>query len=150
MYLVFVSHKFSANGIWLFIPKKDQPIKYNLLGRHLTALCIPIHIYLSFISVIKYFLKSKATVDVPIKVAVQYSHKFVITPDNTAGARERAGFIEAPDMNAKKNMSRPTIPPITIPLKPLKPLVYITTRITVIKSPEASISMLNMKGKGKE
>ena len=56
--------------------------------------------------------------EVPIKVAVQYSHKFVITPDNTAGARERAGFIEAPDMNAKKNMSKPTIPPITIPLKP--------------------------------
>ena len=123
---------------------------YNRLARHLTALCISISIYLSFISVIKYFLKSKATVDVPIKVAVQYSHKFVITPDNTAGARERAGFIEAPDMNAKKNMSRPTIPPITIPLKPLKPLVYTTTRITVIKSPEASISMLNMKGKGKE
>ena len=114
------------------------------------ALCISISIYLSFISAIKYFLKSKATVDVPIKVAVQYSHKFVITPDNTAGARERAGFIEAPDINAKKNMSRPTIPPITIPLKPLKPLVYTTTRITVIKSPEASISMLNMKGKGKE
>ena len=57
--------------------------------------------------------------EVPIKVAVQYSHKFVITPDNTAGARERAGFIEAPDMNAKKNMSKPTIPPITIPRIPL-------------------------------
>jgi hypothetical protein len=95
------------------------------------------------------FLKSKATVDVPIKVAVQYNHKFVITPDNTAGARERAGFIEAPDMNAKKNISKPTIPPITIPLKPLKPLVYTTTRITAINSPEASISTPNMKGKGK-
>jgi hypothetical protein len=55
----------------------------------------------------KFFLKSKATVEVPIKVAVRYNHKFVITPDNTAGARERAGFIEAPDMNAKKNMSNP-------------------------------------------
>ena len=64
-----------------------------------------------------------AIIEVPTKVAVQYSHKFVITPDNTAGARERAGFIEAPDMNAKKNMSRPTIPPITIPLNPLSPLV---------------------------
>jgi hypothetical protein len=64
-----------------------------------------------------------AIIEVPTKVAVQYSHKFVITPDNTAGARERAGFIEAPDMNAKKNMSRPTIPPITIPLKPLSHLV---------------------------
>ena len=40
--------------------------------------------------------------EVPINVAVQYSHKFVITPDNTAGANERAGFMEAPDMNAKR------------------------------------------------
>jgi hypothetical protein len=89
-----------------------------------------------------------AIVDVPIKVAVQYNHKFVITPETTAGARERAGFIEAPDINAKKNISRPTIPPITIPLKPLKPLVYTTTRITAIKSPDASISIPNMRGKG--
>jgi hypothetical protein len=95
-----------------------------------------------------FFLKSKATVDVPIKVAVQYSHKFVITPDNTAGARERAGFIEAPDMNAKKNISKPSIPPITIPLKPFRPLVYTTTRITAINSPDANISILNMRGKG--
>ena len=84
------------------------------------------------------------------RVADQYSHKFVIIPDNTAGAKERAGFIEAPDMDAKKNISRPTIPPITIPLKPLKPLVYTTAKITAIKSPEASISIPNMKGKGKE
>ncbi len=70
-----------------------------------------------------------AIVDVPIKVAVQYNHKFVITPETTAGARERAGFIEAPDINAKKNISRPTIPPITIPLKLLKPLVYTTTKL---------------------
>jgi hypothetical protein len=31
-------------------------------------------------------------IEVSIKIAVQYSHKFVVTPDNTAGARERAGF----------------------------------------------------------
>src|SRR5918995_5231984 len=96
------------------------------------------------------FRNITAIIEVPIKVALQYSHKLANTPENNAGANERAGFIEAPDMNAKKNMSRPTIPPIAIPLKPLKPLVYTTTRITVIKSPEASISMLNMKGKGKE
>lgn len=60
-----------------------------------------------------------------MNVAVQYNHKFVITPENTAGARERAEFIEAPDINAKKNMSSPTIPPITIPLNPLRPLVYL-------------------------
>ena len=94
------------------------------------------------------FLNKNATIEVPIKVAVQYNHKFVNTPDNTAGARERAGFMEAPDINAKKNISRPTIPPIAIPLKPLKPLVYITTKITAIKSAEASISILNMRGNG--
>jgi hypothetical protein len=49
-----------------------------------------------------FFLRSKATAEVPIKVAVQYSHRFAIVPDNNAGARERAGFIEAPEMNAKK------------------------------------------------
>ena len=31
-----------------------------------------------------------------------------------AGANERAGFIDTPDINAKKNMSKPTIPPIAI------------------------------------
>jgi len=75
-----------------------------------------------------FFLNNKAIAEVPIKVAVQYSHKFVITPETTAGARERAGFIEAPDINAKKNISRPTIPPITIPLNPFRPLVYTTTK----------------------
>jgi hypothetical protein len=32
-----------------------------------------------------FFLRSKATAEVPIKVAVQYSHRFAIAPDNTAG-----------------------------------------------------------------
>lgn len=36
---------------------------------------------------------------------------------------ERAGFIEAPEIKDKNRISRPTIPPITIPLKPFKPLV---------------------------
>jgi hypothetical protein len=89
-----------------------------------------------------------AIVDVPIKVAVQYNHKFVITPETTAGARERAGFIEAPDINAKKNISRPTIPPITIPLNPFRPLVYTTTKITAISRAEASISIPNIRGRG--
>ena len=51
-------------------------------------------------------------------------------------------------MNAKKNMSKPTIPPITIPPKPLKPLVYTTAKITTISSAEASISIPNIRGKG--
>ena len=37
---------------------------------------------------------------------------FLIHPDNKAGASERAGFIEAPDINAKKKISNPTIAPI--------------------------------------
>ena len=69
------------------------------------------------------FRNITATIEVPIKVALQYSHKLTNTPESTAGARERAGFIETPDMNAKRNISRPTIPPITIPLKPFRPLV---------------------------
>ena len=79
------------------------------------------------------FRNITATIEVPIKVALQYSHKLTNTPESTAGARERAGFIETPDMNAKRNISRPTIPPITIPLRPFKPLVYTTTKITAIK-----------------
>jgi hypothetical protein len=63
------------------------------------------------------FRNITAIIEVPIKVALQYSHKLTNTPENNAGAREQDGFIEAPDMNAKKKMSRPTIPPITIPLK---------------------------------
>src|SRR5215207_4658291 len=94
------------------------------------------------------FRNITATIEVPIKVALQYSHKLTNTPENTAGARERAGFIEAPDMNAKKNISRPTIPPITIPLKPFKPLVYITTKITAIKRAEAKVSIPNIRGRG--
>ena len=38
--------------------------------------------------------------------------------------KEQAGFIEAPpDINAKKNISSPTMPPIAIPLNPFSPLV---------------------------
>ena len=48
---------------------------------------------------------------------------FNLPPDNKAGANERDGFIDAPDINAKKSISKPTIPPITIAPKPLKPLV---------------------------
>ena len=53
--------------------------------------------------------------DVSIKVAVQYSHRFSTIPhDNKAGANERAGFIDAPDTRAKKKMSKPIIAPTTI------------------------------------
>jgi len=35
-------------------------------------------------------------------VADQYNHKSPTEPDNNAGARDPAGFIEAPDIEAKK------------------------------------------------
>ena len=35
---------------------------------------------------------------VPTNVAVQYNHRLVHTSDNNAGANERAGFIDAPDI----------------------------------------------------
>jgi hypothetical protein len=67
---------------------------------------------------------------VPTKVVVQYSHGFSTTPhDNKAGAKNPAGFIYAPDIMAKKKMPKPTIAPITKPPKPLKPFVYVTTRV---------------------
>ena len=71
--------------------------------------------------------------DVLIKLAGQYGHRFyTILPDSKVGADYRAGFIDAPDINAKKNMSRPTMAPITIPLKPLRPFVKTLTNITAI------------------
>jgi len=72
-----------------------------------------------------FFLRIRAIIDVPIKVADQYNHKFPTDPDNSAGAKDRAGFIEAPEMRAKKNMSRPTMPPIAMPLNPRSPFVWI-------------------------
>ena len=72
---------------------------------------------------ISILLNIKATIDVPMNVADQEGHRLFNTPEISAGVKERAGFIEAPDMNAKKNISNPIIPPIAIPLNPLNPLV---------------------------
>jgi hypothetical protein len=49
----------------------------------------------------------------------------ITTPESKAGANERAGFIDAPEIKAKKKISKPTIPPMVIPLKPFKPLVWL-------------------------
>jgi hypothetical protein len=45
-----------------------------------------------------------------------------ILPEIKSGDNELAGLIDVPEINAKKNMSKSTIPPTTIPPKPLKPL----------------------------
>ncbi len=70
--------------------------------------------------------KANAAIIVPTNGALQYNHKLSIIPDNNAGASARAGFIDAPEINAKNKISNPTIPPIATPLKPLSPFVYTT------------------------
>ncbi len=95
-----------------------------------------------------FFLYAAATIDVPTNVADQYSHRLPITWDIKAGAKERAGFMEAPEIKPKKSMSRTTIPPTAIPPKPLKPFLRTTTNMTAISRAEASTSVPNTKGKG--
>lgn len=85
-----------------------------------------------------------------MNVAVQYNHRLDHVPDIKAGAKERAGFIDAPDIKDKKNISSPTIPPIAIPPKPLRPFVCTTINITIISNAVASISIPNIKGSGYE
>src|SRR5215469_3964863 len=94
-------------------------------------------------------LRINATNDVPTKVADQYSHKLANIPESKEGANERAGFIDAPEINAKKKISNPTIPPIAIPPNPLNPLVYTTKKITAIRSADANASIPKMIGTGK-
>ena len=92
----------------------------------------------------------------PLRLLAVFQQRWVVSkaigfhhfPNNKAGANKRAGFIDAPDINAKKNMSRSTIPPITNPPKPLKPFVYTTTNITAVSRAEANIYTPNIKGKG--
>ena len=69
-------------------------------------------------------------------------------PVSKAGAKERAGFIEAPEMKDKKKIFKPTIPPMASPLKPLNPPVYTTTRITAIRRADAKTSTPKIMGIG--
>ena len=69
---------------------------------------------------------------------------------NTSVSYVRAGFIEAPETKDKKNISKPTIPPIAIPLKPFSPFVYTTARITAINKAEAKTSVPNTSKIGYE
>ncbi len=81
-------------------------------------------------------------------MAVQYNQRFLNTPDYKAGSSERAGFIETPNINAKKKISNPTIPPIVNPPNPFKPFVSTTIKITAISKAEARTSTANISGKG--
>ena len=67
--------------------------------------------------------KRNAAIVVPTNGAVQYSHRLLSSPDSNAGASALAGFIDAPEINARNKISKPTIPPIATPLNPFKPFV---------------------------
>jgi len=82
------------------------------------------------------YLKEIAAIEVPINAVVQYNHKSPTDPESNAGARGLAGFIDAPDINPKKKISKPIIPPIAIPLNPYNPFVYITSKITIFSKEE--------------
>jgi hypothetical protein len=47
-------------------------------------------------------LNNKPITEVPMNVADKYNHKSPTEPDNIAGAKDLAGFIEAPEISAKK------------------------------------------------
>lgn len=94
-------------------------------------------------------LKEIAAIEVPINVSVQYSHKSPTNPKSNAGASDLAGFIDAPDMNPKKKISKPIIPPTAIPLNPFNPFVYTTSKITIISKEEGKTSIPNTTGSGK-
>ena len=93
-------------------------------------------------------LNEIAAIEVPINAVVQYNHKSPTDPESNAGARGLAGFIDSPDMNPKKKISKPIIPPITIPLNPFNPFVY-TRKITIISREEGKTSIPNITGSGK-
>jgi hypothetical protein len=49
-----------------------------------------------------------------MKVAVQYNHRLSRTLESRAGANDLSGFIDALEINAGKNISRPTIPLVIV------------------------------------
>ena len=57
-----------------------------------------------------------STMMVQIILTWQYNHRLPRTPKVRAGAKERAGFIEAPDVNARMKISNLMIPPMASPL----------------------------------
>jgi hypothetical protein len=53
----------------------------------------------------KFFLERSTINGVPTKVAAPYSHKFPTEPESRAGAKDLAGFFEAPEISDKNRMS---------------------------------------------
>ena len=77
-----------------------------------------------------------------MKGAVKYNHKSSNIPLSSAGATERIGFIEAPEMGDRKNTSRAMIPDITVLIITIGNFFLLTTiKIPPIKNIVAKISI---------
>ena len=77
-----------------------------------------------------------------MKGAVRYNHKSSNIPLNSAGAIERIGFIDAPEIGDRKNTSSAMIPEITILIIACGNFFLLTTiKIPPIKNTVAKISI---------
>ena len=77
-----------------------------------------------------------------MKGSVRYNHKSSDIPVSNAGATERIGFIEAPEMGDRKNTSRAMIPDITVLIITIGNFFLLTTiKIPPIKNTVAKISI---------
>ena len=77
-----------------------------------------------------------------MKGAVRYNHKSSNVPLSSAGAIERIGFIEAPEMGDRKNTSRAMIPDIMVLIIAIGNFFLLTTiKIPPIKNTVAKISI---------
>ena len=87
-------------------------------------------------------------IEEPMKGAVQYNHKLSKIPVVNAGAKERIGFIDAPEMGPRKNTSNATIPPTTaLTITTCTFLTESISKIPPIKNTVARISIPNIIGK---
>ncbi len=78
----------------------------------------------------------------PMKGAVRYNHKSSNIPLSSAGATERIGFIEAPEIGDRKNTSRAMIADITVLIIAIGNFFLLTTiKMPPIKNTVAKISM---------
>lgn len=84
----------------------------------------------------------------PTKVALQYNQRSLTIPENIAGAIDRAGFIDVPEMNDRKKISIPITEPIAIQPNPLSPFVDTASKIIPIKKAVAATSIPKIRGIG--
>ena len=89
---------------------------------------------------------SKVTAELPINVAVLLSRKLSMTPERRPGANDLVGFIDAPEMKARKKILRPTMPLITRPPKPRRPWYGLPNNGCVINRAVAKTSIPKTNG----